>query len=420
MGNALAGGIYVVAATKDDKTEYWAAATIRAKAVDAVRQIIAPGWTLTLSDEIEGHRILVVVPYDPDIGPGEQASVLLVNAKLRDEYTKLFVDINATKAELLNAIRLQAKAKDADFEKEIASAFTSGDDIYVALGRIKDEVKRQKDAVFKDVEYDKIFNEQVTSALATKNLKDAIETYIQRYNELLDHSVFFKKGKFDYYNAGQIADSLTKNGFFEAKHTVTLKSSGKTVEINTQAELEKIIDNEKQTILKDKKLLANFDDIAKRLNRNAALREFCRYIQINPSLVARMSNIDKLREDILESYLKANEQLFNDLLGRYEAALKRKEQIEEIARQERTQWDRVISIFNSRFVVPFELEVKNRFDVMVQNDGAPDLGFIYKDGTESAKMEKNKLLEVLSNGEKKALYILNVLFEVETRKNENS
>jgi len=364
--------------------------------------------------EVDGERVLVVVPYDEALGPGEQTSVLLVNKKLREEHAKLFTDINATKDELLNAMQAQAKSE-ANFEQEIASTFTSGDDIYTALGRIKDEVRRQKEAVFKDVEYDKIFNEKVVTALATKGLKDAVENYIRIYNDLLEKSTFFKKGTFDYYNAGQIADSLAKNGFFEANHTVNLKSLGKQVEINTQAELEALITEEKQKILTDAKLLKSFNDVAKQLARNSELREFCRYLQKEPALLSRMSNPNKFKEDVIKSYLKVHESLCMSLIEKYENALKRKEEIEDQARRERTQWDKVIAMFNSRFVVPFELEAKNRIGVMM-GGAAPVLAFTYKDGDERAAVEKMKLLEALSNGEKKALYILNVLFEVVTRK----
>lgn len=50
MGNALAGGIYIIATTKHGKTEYWAAATVRGNAVNAVEQMLGPGWTATLTD----------------------------------------------------------------------------------------------------------------------------------------------------------------------------------------------------------------------------------------------------------------------------------------------------------------------------------------------------------------------------------
>jgi hypothetical protein len=50
MSNALAGGIYVVMAKMDDEVEYWAAATVRDKAVAAVEKHLPPGWTATLTE----------------------------------------------------------------------------------------------------------------------------------------------------------------------------------------------------------------------------------------------------------------------------------------------------------------------------------------------------------------------------------
>jgi hypothetical protein len=52
MANTYAGGIYVVVATKDGETEYWAAATHRAKAASAVKEILPPGWTGTVTDRL--------------------------------------------------------------------------------------------------------------------------------------------------------------------------------------------------------------------------------------------------------------------------------------------------------------------------------------------------------------------------------
>lgn len=64
----------------------------------------------------------------------------------------------------------------------------------------------------------------MVKALDTKDLKDAVENYIRRYNELLAASTYFKKGTFDYFNAGQIAKSLAANGFFDAKHICFLRN----------------------------------------------------------------------------------------------------------------------------------------------------------------------------------------------------
>ena len=145
--------------------------------------------------EINGERVLVVRPYDEEYGPTEKTSTLLVDVKLRKEYEQLHVTIDEAKATLLKVVREQANSK-SNFENEISFAFTKGDDLEVAVTRIKDELEKQKDAPFADVKYDIIFNEKVLKALDAQDLKDAVEDYIRRYNELLAASTYFKKGSF--------------------------------------------------------------------------------------------------------------------------------------------------------------------------------------------------------------------------------
>lgn len=365
--------------------------------------------------DVEGERVLVVLPYDAEFGPTEQTSTLLVDAKLRKEYEQLHIDIEDAKAALLKSIRQQASSR-RDFEEEIASAFTSGDDFEVAVTRIRAELEKQKETPFAYVTYDVIFDEKVVTALEKKDLKEAIEDYIRRYNQLLAASTYFKKGTFDYYNAGQIAKSLAANGFFDAKHTVNLKAtSGGIIEINTEKELEAVIAKEKEVIIKDKELRKTFDMVSKQLERNVELREFTRYLQENEPLLARMNNLPKLKEDVLKSYLKVHYSDYEQLMTKYDAAAKRKKEIEDEARRQRTQWEEVIAIFNQRFFVPFELEARNRIEVMLGDDQIIDLGFTYIDGKDTAKVEKPALMQVLSTGERKALYVLNVIFEIQRR-----
>jgi hypothetical protein len=163
--------------------------------------------------EIEGERILVVLPYDAEFGPTEKTSTLLVNAELRREYEKLHVAIDEAKGRLLQAARRQAGSRSTNFEQEISSTFTNSDDFDLAVSRIRDELKRQTDTPFAEVKYDVIFNDAVVNALDTPALKGAVEDYIRRYNELLSASTYFRKGIFDYYNAGQIAERSPTTAF---------------------------------------------------------------------------------------------------------------------------------------------------------------------------------------------------------------
>lgn len=364
--------------------------------------------------QIEGTRILVVLPYDEQFGPTEKTSTLLVDAALRKEYERLHVDIDEAKAALLKAIREQAGSK-RDFEREVSSAFTSSADFELALTRIRDELGKQADAPLADVRYDTIFDEKVLKALDSKELRAAIDDYIRRYNELLAGSTYFKKGTFDYYNATQIAKSLADHGFFDAKHSVNLKGSEAILEINNQKELEGVISKEKQSILKDDKLRKTFDAVEKQLSKNVELRDFCRYLQDKETLVSKLDNVPKLKEDILKSYLRVHYALYEALMAKYDAAAKRKKEIREEARKQQTQWQQVISIFNERFFVPFRLEAKNQIEVMLGDDQVVELGFTYIDGKETVEVDKPKLMRVLSTGERKALYVLNVIFEIQRR-----
>jgi hypothetical protein len=106
-------------------------------------------------------------------------------------------------------------------------------------------------------------------------------------------------------------------------------------------------------------------------------------------------------------------------MEKYEAAAKRKKEIREEARKQETQWQQVISIFNERFFVPFQLEAKNHLEVMLGDDQVVELGFTYIDGKDKVEVDKSKLMKVLSTGERKALYVLNVIFEIQRRSKEN-
>src|SRR5690606_24509306 len=94
----------------------------------------------------------------------------------------------------------------------------------------------------------------------------------------------------------------------------------------------------------------------------------------------------------------------------------RRREIQEQAEKERTQWEEVIEIFNSRFVVPFKLQAANKVDVILGQQEMLSLGFIFSDGPDQALVDRAALLQALSTGEKKALYVLNILFEIEVRK----
>ena len=65
------------------------------------------------------------------------------------------------------------------------------------------------------------------------------------------------------------------------------------------------------------------------------------------------------------------------------------------------------------------MSIENKQDVILKR-ATPNIGFSFEDGlTHPVPVERETLVDVLSRGERRALYILNIIFEVEARKNDN-
>lgn len=375
--------------------------------------------TRVVSDEngadLPKDSVLVVRPYEETMGHSAKTSTLLVNTALRKEYENLHTEIDTAKEAFLKSMKEQSGSK-RDLEKELSLAFTPTDDkFYIALNRIKDEVANRPDAPLKDVPYDLIFDEKVQGFLGTKDFKTAIDAYVKKYNELLAASTYFKKGVFNYYNAAQIARQLAENGFFAAKHSVNL-NAGERKEVTTQKELEDLIASEKEAIWNDKELRKKFADIEKLIQRNATVREFEAYLLDHEELLSKFANMAEFKQEVWKAYIDSKFDLYRTLLDKYEAADARRREIQGQAAKERTQWEEVIDIFNSRFVVPFKLQASNKVDVILGQQEMLSLGFTFSDGADQVPVDRAALIQALSTGEKKALYVLNILFEIEVRK----
>ena len=195
--------------------------------------------------DITPESVLVIEPYDVEFKHSEKTSTLLVNDSLKQEYLTLNEELDRCKKEFIEAMKAQSKSRKT-LDKEISLAFTKSEDdksFYRAIERVSSEIEDQTESQLDFVEYDIVFDDNVVSVLDDDNMKSAIQEYINRYSDLIESSTYFKRGVFEYYNATQIARTLSKNGFFDARHTVTLNAGDKK-EIRSQKELEKIVQEE--------------------------------------------------------------------------------------------------------------------------------------------------------------------------------
>lgn len=218
---------------------------------------------------------------------------------------------------------------------------------------------------------------------------------------------------FGTYQIVQLMKSVEDNRFFKASHMIVLKG-GK--QITNKDILSDVYENEINRILGNEKLRKAFNMIDKKLQGNAELRTFKETIQQSPFLIPLLLDYEKFRREVLLGYLYNNIIEFKDFIQQYN-----KEKIEILkiineANKGIAKWNDVISLFNARFFVPFEVFLKNQSD-MILKEQAATLGFRYRDDDGAIQEEtQNELLSALSLGEKRAFYILQNLFEIESRK----
>lgn len=365
------------------------------------------------------EEIFVIEPYNKDCD-FKQVSTLLVNKELKQKYDAIYNNINKIKNDLLLKLKklsgLKADEIEAVFSKDITQDTNS---FFKAFFRIYDEVMTAKDTPLSAIQYSKIFNPKIINELEKEEFRNKLNDYIENYDRLLDASTFFKKGVFNHNNASDIVKSLRDNGFFKANHGVYINEEGKKVEVANEKALEDIINKEKEIILNDATLQNAFNEIDKILSKNKDAKDFREYIAQNRFILPKFQNLNVLKQDLWIAYLYIEKDTYSLLYKTYQTAKDDLAKIVERAKEEHTDWINIIDIFNKRFSVPFKVTIENQEDVILKND-TPNVAFRFKDDIGSPqKVDKEQLLKTLSNGEKRALYLLNIIFEVEARKKQN-
>lgn len=372
-----------------------------------------------ISDEngnsIQPDSIFVIDSINEKYQSG-RISTLLASENLKSQYDKIYEDIGKKREILIKKLK-----KYSGISKDIDKVFSSDFAVPVgnfltALARLDREVKSEKYIDYGKLKYKTIFNPKVEVFISNPDFVSLIEQYTGAYEKIIDSSKYFKKGVFNHSNAETIAKNLKANGWFDGGHSVKLNDGSGGIEISTEKDLAEAIEHEKEAILNDDTLKKMFSKIDRALS-NAELKVFREYLIENPSLVSELKDIEYLKTKIWIGYLIIIKDDYFDLVRAYDDGEAKLKIIIAQAEAEQTRWESVIETFNKRFSVPFVVRVENKGDAVLNLD-SPQIVFYFNDenGNPTKKVDRNLLDEVLSNGEKRALYILNIIFEVEARK----
>uniref|UniRef100_UPI000EB0CDD9 hypothetical protein n=1 Tax=Helicobacter pylori TaxID=210 RepID=UPI000EB0CDD9 len=244
--------------------------------------------------------------------------------------------------------------------------------------------------------------------------RDLIEQYFNKYKELLSISKIFKHtevGDFGTNHANDLKKALENDRFFKANHSLMIAGE----QIKDYNKLSEIFEEEKNKILNNENIKNSFANIEKVINANKELKAFKDAISRDNTLLIELLNYDSFREKVLFSYLKQAIQNVRSLVELYREKKPEIEKIIKQANKDQKEWESVIKIFNQRFLVPFKVKLQNQKDILLNKDAA-QFRFIFFDDNQDMNVQKEDLQKHLSTGEKRALYILQILFEIEARK----
>lgn len=368
-------------------------------------------------ESFDPNNIFVINSYENEYMSPNSAK-LMIDKKLKEKYDKALDDVTIAKSKLLDSIKNFFNDESMVIENEFAISFDvkSIDFLETILSlKRKNELECENiDIDFKKNKYVDIFNEGVEKFVSDPKNLIQIQEYEERYTQLLKASPIFKRGVFSQYNAEDISTNLSQNGFFGAEHKIIL--NGIQQEIKTSDELTDIVTTERNKIFADEKLKKKFDKIDKELNKRA-LVNFRKIIESTPEIITQLNDYKSFRKNVWIQALKTNKDILNDLLNEFEKSKTIVDSLKEQAKNQRTDWDNVLEIFKSRFTVPFLIEVPNQDEVLLKGD-IPAFVFKYvdQDNGEKIVIERKNLEKVLSQGEKRALYLLNIIYDIETLK----
>lgn len=357
---------------------------------------------------INAENILVVEPFSPSFD-SKNLSTLLVNQEMKTVYDKVYKDILDAKKRLITELNKVSKVKKEELESTIKSDLGLPDLFesirFLQLANIGNDS-------YSKLPYTKIFDPKVTELLSDETIKSGIADYTDRYNDLIERSPIFKKNGFNPVKASTIISSLKKEKFFEAEHKVLLNGNGEP--LNSLAELEVAIEHEKETILGD----GNLKVISQKIIQGVApVKAFQELLEDCPEISTELNDIQNFKKIIWCSYYIEKKVLFDNLLALFDAGKSELAAIEAEAETEKTLWHEATEVFKERFHVNFSISIENQSNAILGTI-APNIVFTFQKGSDQpVKFDRGQLnsLNFLSVGERRAMYLLYVIFEFKAR-----
>ncbi|WP_322844718.1 AAA family ATPase [Pseudomonas sp. B33.4] len=341
-----------------------------------------------------------------------EMSNILVNPDKKTRYDSLVLDIEKQKIKCISSLQKLSGVPKKDIEVKILKDIGQSD-FFECLSKLsEDQLKISSTPPYN---YAAIFDDKVTELLSSKDFLINAKEFSERYQQVFTQDgTIFKKDIFNPIKAERSFATLKSQGYFEGGHLLYLRGDCSPVGIDEVEERVKVL---LAKIEEDERLKSIKDNISNNTQTQAiaSLFESLPMSDIEILLDGLKPENQGVFKSILWRFYLENSPETITYLSLYSAAKEEIDSIEKEAAVLAPEWSAAVNLFNDRFTdMPFRLLVENHVQAALGKERAK-LAYMFKDDDgKEVKLGRNEL-KTLSQGEKRALYLLNFIFEVEAK-----
>lgn len=335
---------------------------------------------------------------------------ILVNPENKSRYDAILIDIDKQKTKLITGLQKASGVPKKDIEKTLLED-TGINKFPECIANLK---ARKIASELAHLDYSVLFDPKVIDVLKSAEFVSNAKEFNKRYQELFSQEgSIYQKGVFNPARAETSFSTLDKQGFFNGGHRLQMRGEATAI---GKVELDELLKKIHARLDNDVSLKNIRSSLAKNVQTQALadLIENLPITQVDELLEnLRPERQADYRRDIWAHHVQNSSDAANfiDLHDQTKEEIKT---IEMTAAQAAPKWTEAVALFNDRFVdMPFSLSVANQTQAALGKEKAK-LKFTFKDGDDIVEWSRSEI-KTLSQGEKRALYLLNFIFEVEAR-----
>lgn len=373
--------------------------------------------TYTNSQLSKQDNIYVVKSFDEKFELSKETiGTLLSDEKTRKDYEILVSQFSDELSEFKSNLSKLSGFAQNDIEEKLKKDFkiskkSDWSDIFFKINELFSTTENIE--LFNNIKYTDLINEKTETIITSPSFLKLIDSYVDLLNKLISDNEILSKN-FSDYNAEELGKSFKKHDLFKNNHKIVLQNGR---EIKSASEWNNVINEQLDKIYSNPEIGKSLQDLKKKLVGNDSVRTLREIILANREILIYFNDIEKLKTLLWVNYLNNLEKDFSAYFSKINSYSSQIKTLYESAEKQAERWQIIVNEFNRRFKVPFEVKISNKANFLLK-DEAPNLYFTYTrcKGTpeeENADFGKDDLMKALSMGEKRAMYLLYILFDIE-------